>query len=112
MSGRARAAVACRLRCRARPVLGVRRGENRAARRGPSAGDLPAATRAPPTNIPGHIPPQSVPASVRWRNYNSRCALRLGRMLTGRPRPGSWTGMLRGGAREGRSPKGAEAGGL
>lgn len=57
MSGRARAAVACRLRCKARPVLGVRCGGNGAARRGPNAGNLPAATWAPLTNILDHIPP-------------------------------------------------------
>lgn len=55
MSGRARAAVACRLRRRTRPLSGARCGGKRAARRGPSAGHLPAATRAPPTNTPAHI---------------------------------------------------------
>lgn len=57
MSGRARAAVACRLRCRAKLVLGVRCGGKGAARLGPNTGNLPAATRAPPNNILGHIPP-------------------------------------------------------
>lgn len=64
MSGRARVAVACRLRCKARPVLGVRCWGKGAARRGPNAGNLPAATRAPLTNILGHIPP-CVPPGFR-----------------------------------------------
>lgn len=56
MRGRARAAVTCRLCCRVRPVLGVRCVGKRAARRGPNLGHPTAATRAPPNNIPGHIP--------------------------------------------------------
>lgn len=61
MSGIARAAVTCKLRCRARLVSGVCCVRRRAARRSPNAGHLPDAKRVPRTNIPCHIPPQLRP---------------------------------------------------
>lgn len=105
MSGRARAAVACRLRCGARRFSGVRCGGKRAARRGPSAGHKPTATRPPLSGILAHIAPH-VPLGFRTM---PELQLSAGFAPTALPHEtahfrGAW-GTFRGGAMEGRSQR-------
>lgn len=106
MSGRARDTVACRLRCMTRRFSGVRCGEKRATRRDPSPGNLPAATRAPRTNISGNIVQHAYPSRRTLPELQFSACFALATLSRDLPLPGS----DRAGLLTGRGLKGAGSG--